>query len=212
MANPMSPKLADRLRYGLVGVIFVFGLAILVMVANPLVPAEFRAFFIDRSSDCMAIPVSGEIALNQPMSFQHSKSGDASRSLRVCGWIEPQDTGTWSTGPESRLLLDLESLVGDALLDFEIAGFVTEKFPQQEAIVSSGGVELAHWSFTKTEAIHQTLRVPHALANAKGGLALSFTFANATSPAASGINNDQRRLAIRLLSLLVTDEGAAAPP
>ena len=198
----------NTLRYGAVGLIVLLGAAVLWMAANPHVGADYRAYFIDKTTDCWALPTTGAVPLNQTISFVGEEATAATRALRACGWLDAQETGTWSLGPESRLHLAPRGLIGDALIDFEIVPFIAKQQPKQTAIISADGTELARWTMTVGATQHATVRVPHAIAARDGGFVLSLRFPLAISPAELKINADRRRLSIRLYALTIRD---AAP-
>ena len=181
-----------RLRAIAAGVLIVFELAVLGMIAMPNVDPQYRAVYIERTSECWPHNVSGSIEPGGRISFLAETDGRSKPLLR-CGWLEPEDVGTWSIGPESRLLLQLEPGRA-ATVDIEVMPFADS----QDVVVNANRAPLTEWTLTKAGPSLQTLEIP---AIADGRLELAFHFPDTTSPHDLGLSNDGRALAIRLLSL-----------
>jgi hypothetical protein len=189
--------------YGLVVPVVLFETAVAVLAFLPQVPDRFRAFFIDRTTDCWPIDVSGEYALGETVSYLPPKSAAQTGTMR-CGWLGPQDTGTWSSGPESRLRFAVADPPADLVLDLELIPFVTDVQPVQTIRISVNGKGIDTIQLEGSEARHQMFSIPgEIVALGDERIDVDFQFPSAHSPARAGINADRRLLALRLLSARV---------
>lgn len=183
-------RLVKRLA---IGALIAFELGVFGMIAMPNVEAQYRAVYIERSSECWPREVSGAIEAGRRVSFLETDADGPSRHLLRCGWLRPEGTGTWSIGPEARLLLQV--IAGrPAAIDLDLQPFSE----RQRVTVTVNGEPLTQWLLTKDSPRPPTLEVP---AVADGRLELAFHFPDAMAPRDLGLANDRRKLAIRLLSL-----------
>jgi hypothetical protein len=176
-----------------IGALVAFELGVLGMILMPDVEPQYRAVYIDRTSECWPRVVSGAIEPGQHISFLKADAKGPSQHLLRCGWMRPEDTGTWSIGPESRLLLQVVAS-RPATIDLELLPFAE----RQRVTVTLNGGPLTEWVLRKDSPRGQTFEIP---AVADGRLELAFHFPDAVAPRELGLSNDRRRLAIRLLSL-----------
>lgn len=198
----MTPR--RRLLYLLLVPVVVFEAAVAALALSPQVDDRFRAFFIDRTTDCWPLDVSGAYALGEPVSLLPPKSGAQTDILR-CGWLGPQDTGTWSTGRESRLRFAVADPPTDLLLDLELVPFVTLPQPVQTVRIDVNGRGIDTIQLEGNDPRHQILRIPRDVVDlGDERIDVDFRFPSAHSPASAGLNNDRRLLAIRLLSVTLT--------
>ena len=185
------------LRVLAIGVLVAFELAVLGMIAMPNVEPQYRAVYIERTSECWPRKVSGTVEPGRTVSFL-ADADDRSKPLLRCGWLDAEELGTWSIGPEARLLLQLEPS-RSATVDIEVLPFAE----RQEVLVTANGTPLTEWTLTKAGPRLQTLELPVV---ADGRVELAFHFPHTTSPRDLGLSNDGRELAIRLLSLTLTPQ------
>jgi hypothetical protein len=175
-----------------IGALVAFELGVFGMMLMPDVEPQYRAVYIDRTSDCWPLEVSGAVEPGRRISFVKTDAEGPSRHLLRCGWMSPEGTGTWSIGPESRLLLQVAG-GRPATIDLELLPFAA-----QRVAVTVNGEPLTEWVLTKDSPRGQTLEVPPV---PDGRLELAFHFPDAVAPRDLGLSNDRRRLAIRLLFL-----------
>lgn len=176
-----------------IGALVAFELVVLGMIAMPNVEPQYRAVYIERSSECWPHKVSGAIEPGRRVSFLKADVDGASKTVLRCGWMAPEGTGTWSIGPESRLLLQVEP-GRSAVVDLDLLPFGKS----QRVSVTANGEPLVEWVLVTGGPQRQTLEVP---AIADGRLELAFHFPDAASPRDLGLSNDRRKLAVRLLFL-----------
>lgn len=176
-----------------IGALVAFELVVLGMIAMPNVEAQYRAVYIERKSECWPREVSGAVEAGRHVSFLEADAEGPSRHLLRCGWLRPEGTGTWSIGPEARLLLQVTP-GRPAAIDLHLLPFAK----RQRVTVTVNGEPLTEWELTKDSPRPQRLEVP---AFAHGKLELAFHFPDAVAPRDLGLANDRRKLAVRLLSL-----------
>src|SRR5690606_15773615 len=113
----------------------LFEAAVLCMIATPRVSDAYRAYFIERSTDCWPQEVPGRLRLGERVSFLKADAAGTAAGLKVCGWIPAAGTGTYSSGPEARLRLAAGPPAGELLLELELLPYVTPAHPVQRVIV-----------------------------------------------------------------------------
>jgi GT2 family glycosyltransferase len=117
------------------------------------------------------------------------------------GWSVPEPWGTWSAGPTATLTLP--PLPGDSPWRVTIAGtpFVAGLAPGERRRVSvdAGGGPVEAAVAPGTDAL--TLAVDVDDTPARAGATLMFTFPDAVSPSALGLNEDTRPLGVALTAL-----------
>jgi hypothetical protein len=194
--------------YAAAGLIGLFELGVLVALANPDVSADYRRFFIDRTTNCWTRDVAGERRFGQTIDMVIAEGTDPYRHagslMLVCGWLSPSGTGTWSIGPEAALRFDTSAIKGNDLdLHLELLPYVSDTHPTQRVTASVAGEEVAALTLDKNSLRQQTIHIPARLVDAAPGgkLDLWFAFPDAISPQTLKINDDNRKLAIRLITL-----------
>jgi hypothetical protein len=98
------------------------------------------------------------------------------------------------------------SLDGKTLeLAFVTQGYVNDKVPEQTVSVKSGGVDVGTWTFRSPLqlAIPQKLTIPATARAAGTQLVLEFALPNAVSPKKLGESDDERQLALGVVSVSV---------
>lgn len=192
------------LLYLLVIPVVLFEATVAVLALMPQVDERYRAFFIDRTTDCWPLDVAGTYDLGETVSLMPPKSAEQTAILR-CGWLAPQETGTWALGPEAELRLNVPDPPTDLLLDLELVPFNIDQHPVQTVRVYVNGKGLQTLQLEGTDARHLEIAIPaDYVALGDQRIDVGFGFPSAHAPVEFGINNDKRRLSIRLLSLRLT--------
>jgi len=88
--------------YILVGLLALFELGVLWLMLHPNVPADYRAYYIDKTTTCLNQPVTGTYTLGTVIPFT-PEGRDAAKLIRVCGWERPTGDGTHTVGTSARL-------------------------------------------------------------------------------------------------------------
>lgn len=200
----------DRLRWTLIGLVLAFEGVVGVLALNPRVSEPFRAYYIDRTSDCWPLPITGQFELGKTLSFL-AGSPDPVHHNRLCGWIDPEATGTWSVGNEARLRFRVPFAPSDVLLELDLLPFTAEGLPEQTVLFTVNGTPLEVLRLGPFSTGLKYFRIPRqVLLDNWGRLDLEMRFPNAQAPVTLGVNNDRRKLAVRIISARLTlAEGAA---
>jgi hypothetical protein len=188
--------------YLLVVLVLAFEASVAALMLRPRVADDYRAFYIERSTDCFPLPISGRYRLGTAVSFLAGAPSAPATAIKVCGWTDPADTGTWSVGREARLRFRFAAAPADVLIGIDMLAFVAEGLPEQRVTVVVNGEELDTIRMGSLSTALKIFRIPRQLIlDHWGYVDLAFRFPDAASPAALGLSNDQRLLAIRLQSV-----------
>jgi hypothetical protein len=197
------------LAWTAVGLVAVFEAAVLYLIATPRVSDDYRAFYIERASNCWPAGASGEVELGRRISFLKADARGPAAKLRECGWVV-SGNGTWSEGPEARLRLMFPAALGPLDLEFELLAHLTEGRPEQHVDLGVDGMALTTLTLDADSPRRQVIRLP-ATATADGAATLSMRFPGAVAPRELEGRDDDRRWTIRLIFLTVrpaaSDEG-----
>lgn len=188
----MSPA---PLLYGLAAAILaaeatVFGLALF-----PNVDPAYRAFYIDRTTDCYPLPVTGDYQLGSTLDFS-----DPARALRArvarCGWRDPAQHGSWTDGQLSMLRFRLDpALVSDLVLTLDLHPYLHGPLQTQLVELTANGIALAPLTLRERKRSTVQLLVPAAaVAAGQGILDLELRFPNARSPYDLGLSPSDKRI------------------
>jgi hypothetical protein len=187
-------------KWALAGVVALGEMAVLALALAPEVSADYRAYYLDRSTACWPRPTTGDYVLGQQLSFRD----DSAAGNTVCGWLEPFDAGTYSTGDRARLRFDFAVPDGGLMLGLVARGYVGPARLQQRVVVSANGQALGEIIFDSPDAAYHALAIPAEVAALDAeGVTLQFDFPDAISPRDMGVNEDTRKLGILLETLSV---------
>lgn len=190
------------LSYIAVGALAALGGAALWLAAHPNVSDEYRAYFIDRSTDCWANNVVGSLPLSGRIWFVTADNAGA-KAVLECGWIAPEATGTWSSGREAKLAVRPQG-AGPWDVELDLLPFS----PPQRVTIVAKGETLLETVLVQGGTIQHRLRLLPTHLDADGRAVLSVALPDGVSPSDLGLAPDPRKLAVRLLSLRVS---AASP-
>ncbi len=186
------------ISYIAVGVLAVLGSTALWLAAHPNVSDDYRAYFIDRSTDCWTANVDGSLPPGGRIWFVSTENASA-KSVLDCGWIAPEATGTWSSGHDAQLAIKPQG-PGPWVVELDLLPFS----PPQRLTIEAKGKTLLETVLVKGGAIQHRLRLLPTHLDADGRAVLRFTLPDGVSPSDLGLVPDPRKLALRLLSLKVS--------
>jgi hypothetical protein len=158
-------------------------------------------------ADCSA--VGGELSLHDVVTptdvgtrieFTHSDSRSA---YLVEGWSSPEGWGTWSEGQTAKIAIPIRSGHVSRIV-VEAGALVSPEHPVQNVGINVNGVSLQGYEISMPSGNLIQINLPdqaRARIEADAVLRLHFEFHNAISPAAIGMNIDQRRLALGLVAI-----------
>lgn len=190
-----------RLLWISVAAVAMFELYAASLVLRPTADATYRAYYIDRSSDCWPHRTPATYTLGTTLMFS-TEAGARYEMNKICGWFYPQEAGNWSYGPYSLLRFVFPPTGGDLVMTLVGGGMVDAAHPTQHVLVSANGTSLGTLSFDSLEPATKTLTIPAALA-ASGTLELRFDYPDARPGTEIGPNEDSHLRALRVQSLTI---------
>ena len=174
-------------------------LTVASLVLRPDVTEAYRAYYIDRSTDCWPHQTAAAYAPGTTLSFVYGR-GTPFDPNKLCGWFYPNAHGTWSYGRFSLLRFNFPPSDRPLRLTLAAGAMVTSAHPSQRVVVSANGTPLGTLLFDSPDAMVKTLEIPASLA-AGGRLDLRFDYPDARSGRELGPNEDTHLRALRMVAL-----------
>jgi hypothetical protein len=171
------------------------------LVLRPSVDATYRAYFIDKTSDCWPHVTPASYELGKDLSFTEG-APNLFFPNKGCGWFYPNAKGTWSYGPFSTMLFRFPGEDLPLTLTINAGAMVDAAHPNQRVEVSANGTKLGTLSFGSMEPEVRTVSIPAELGKT-GSLDLRFDFPDARSGKELGPNEDAHLRAIRFVSMKI---------
>jgi hypothetical protein len=195
--SPLSSPLRLTL-YGLAGIVALFELVVFWLMLQPNVSADYRAYYIDKTTTCMNQPVAGTYTLGTVVDFT-DKGREAAKPLRVCGWEGPVGDGNHAVGTSARLRFVYEQPAAALTLDLTLVAVKRDNQPTQRVVVSVNGTEIGTVTVTADPPQAFSLPVPPDLvAAANGRIELELDLPDAIK--VGNTDPDNRRRSIKLVS------------
>lgn len=196
-------RLSDRSpltlgAYALAAILALFELAVLWQALHPNVSADYRAYYIDRTTTCLPQPVTGEYVLGTELNFR--SEGDETRELRPCGWTGPAGDGTHSVGETSRLRFAIDAK-GPLTLMLELTGVTLPGPAQQRVLISANGQEIGEIAVTPDKTERFVISIPASALDDDGFVDLKFDYPDAISPGKRVSNTYWRSIKLTAASL-----------
>jgi len=114
------------------------------------------------------------------------------------GWSNPEGWGTWSEGEVANLVLPMPEQKAQKII-FTANAFLSQNHPSQEILVQVNKGPIQHFKLNLASNNTIEVAIPNELTKANL-IEIQFQFKNAFSPKSIGMNSDQRKLAIGLIS------------
>lgn len=182
------------------GLVILVELAAVVLMLRPSVDPAYRAYYIDKTSDCWPHRTAAAYKLGTRLSFTVPPDGPEFTPNKICGWFYPDAGGTWSYGRFSRLAFVFPPADLPLRLTIEAAAMVDATHPRQPVVVSANGQQVGTLAFSSPTPALQHLMLPPAIA-ATGRVDLRFDYPGARPGTAMSPNADPHLRAIRVVSL-----------
>lgn len=192
-----GPYRYEAFGYALATVLALTEVAILTLALNPRPHADYRAYYIDRTTTCLNRDVVGSYTIGQTISFRQDGAKQAA-SIKVCGWTGPVGDGTHSLGETSRLRVEIPALDNGLKATLVMSAFIRPPRFKQRVVIRVNGVRAYGVTLSDEETQTVSFVIPDtAPAKAKTlDIALDYLDGVAPSPAASNIY----KRAIKLVS------------
>jgi len=175
-------------------------LAAVALMLRPNVSSDYRAYYIDKSSDCWPHQTAAAYVPGTTLSFAYPPKGADFTPNKICGWFYPDKNGDWSYGRFSLLRFNFAPVAGDLTLTVEARAMVSPAHPVQQVEVSANGLALGTWRFDSAERATKTLSVPAKIA-ASGRIDLRFDYPDARPGRELGPAEDAHLRAIKVETL-----------
>jgi GT2 family glycosyltransferase len=138
--------------------------------------------------------------LRQPGAAEISfKAGGLGTRFLDAGWSVPEAWGSWSTGPSASLSLPLPQ-DGRWTIQLRCRSYADARHPQSVHVDIDNAADVAQWRFDRPEDKPQRLSVSPRDATTT----IRFRFPDAISPLARGRSDDNRPLALGLVSARIS--------
>lgn len=184
--------------YALAALLALFELAVLWQALHPNVSADYRAYYIDRTTTCLPQPVTGDYALGTELDFR--SGGDNTRETRPCGWDGPAGDGMHSIGETSRLRLAIGRRQNLTLM-LELTGVTLPGPAQQRVVISVDGKKLREIAVTPDKTERFTIPVPIDALDEDGFADIALDYPDAISPGKRVANTYWRSVKLTAASL-----------
>ena len=183
--------------YVVAAVLAVSEIVILALALNPDVNADYRAYYIDRTTTCLNRDALGSYTVGQRVSFR-SDGAKQTAGMIVCGWSGPVADGTHSLGETSRLRMEIPPLRDGLTATLQMAAVIRPPQMTQRVLISVNGIPIHKVTLSGKEPTTVSFLIPHtAFANAKA-LDMAFDYLDGIPPSAAASNIYKR--SIKLVS------------
>ena len=190
---------APHVAYAFTGILAAAEIVILALALNPTVNADYRAYYIDRSTTCLNRDSVGDYTLGATVSFRNG-GGKKATSMKVCGWSGPAGDGTHSLGETSRLRVRLPSHRGSLRITMEMSAVIRPPQTTQRVVFSVNGVEAHQVTLMGKPSRIVSFAIPSAVANSEV-FDITFDYLDGIPPHRFASNTYKR--AVRLLSFRI---------
>jgi hypothetical protein len=189
-------RAATRGGYPHAAVIGAAEIIILALALNPNVNADYRAFYIDRTTTCLNRDATGSYTVGQTVSFRSDGAKQAA-SIKVCGWSGSAGDGTHSLGETSRLRLKMPPLGLGLAATLQMAAVIRPPQITQRVVISVNGVQAHAVTLSGKQPRTVSFVIPPALGKADT-LEIAFDYLDGIPPTPAASNIYKR--SIKLVS------------
>lgn len=203
-SGPRAFRLARLGGYTLAALLASAEATILAVALNPRVDADYRAFYIDRTTTCLNRNSSARYLFGETISFRRDGQKRAA-GFKVCGWSSPAGDGTHSLGESSRLRLELPGVGSTVVATLELTPVLRPPQNEQRVRFLVNGILAEEIRLRGPETRTVSFAVPPAALAHGRILDVTLQYPDAIPPTRSA--SDIYKRAVKLLSLRL-DEAA----
>lgn len=198
---PSARILPLPLAYGLAALAALFELFVVFLILHPQVSADYRAYYIDRTTTCLPEPVSGKYELGSNLSFR-SDGRKLAAPLKACGWISPYGEGTPTKGETARLRFAIPPRTTGLTLTLTLRPVVKDEVTSQRVVVSANDVYIDTLQLPDGPSRMMSVEIPADIVEqGNGTLEVKLDFPDAISFEAGGRGSNTQKRAILLSAL-----------
>lgn len=197
-SGPRALRLARLGGYALAASLASAEAAILAVALNPRVDADYRAFYIDRTTTCLNRDSSARYLFGETISFRRDGEKRAT-GFKVCGWSGPAGDGTHSLGENSRLRLELPGVGTTVVATLELTPVLRPPQFEQRVRFLVNGIVAGEIRLKGPETRMVSFAVPSAALAHGSILDVTLQYPDAMPPNRSA--SDIYKRAIKLISL-----------
>ncbi|RUU45129.1 hypothetical protein EOC93_08565 [Mesorhizobium sp. M6A.T.Ce.TU.002.03.1.1] len=181
-------------------------IVILALALNPNVNADYRAYYIDKTTTCLNRDAIGSYTLGETVSFR-SDGAKRAASIKVCGWSGSAGDGTHSLGETSRLRLEIPPLGHGLAATLQMAAVIRPPQITQRVVISVNGVRAQAVTLSGKEPRTVSFVIPPAALGEAKALDIAFDYLDGIpqTPAASNIYKRSIKLVSFRLDAVDTD-------
>ncbi|TIO08316.1 hypothetical protein [Mesorhizobium sp.] len=192
--------------YALAAVLAGSEIVILALALNPNVNADYRAYYIDRTTTCLNRDATGSYTLGETVSFR-SDGAKRAASIKVCGWSGSAGDGTHSLGETSRLRVRTPLLRNGLTATLQMAAVIRPPRITQRVVISVNGVRVHAVTLSGKEPRTVSFVIPPAALGEAKALDIAFDYLDGIppTPAASNIYKRSIKLVSFRLDAFETD-------
>jgi len=161
--------------YCAAGLLLFSEMAIFAAALYPDVSPDYRAYYIDRSTECYPLPVSGAYRLGERVQFG-AVPGSKRANLARCGWRDAEALGSWSDGERSMLRFAVAPQPADLTLELDARPYLDSSISRQRIEVSANGSPVETLELTEQEPTTHRIVIPSAIVGTTGWLDLTFAY------------------------------------
>ncbi|TIT20646.1 MAG: hypothetical protein E5W70_20360 [Mesorhizobium sp.] len=183
--------------YALAAVLAGTEIVILALALNPNVNADYRAYYIDRTTTCLNRDAVGSYTFGETVSFR-SDGAKKTAGMMICGWSGPVADGTHSLGETSRLRLKVPPLRDGLTATLQMAAVIRPPQVTQRVMISVNGVRVHAVTLSGKEPRKVSFVIPPAVVAEPSTLDIAFDYLDGIPPSPAASNIYKR--AIKLLS------------
>ncbi|GLS36611.1 hypothetical protein GCM10010869_22020 [Mesorhizobium tianshanense] len=183
--------------YALAAILAGSEIVILALALNPNVNADYRAYYIDRTTTCLNRDATGSYTLGQTVSFRSDGAKQAA-SIKVCGWSGSAGDGTHSLGETSRLRLEIPPLGHGLAATLQMAAVIRPPQITQRVVISVNGVRAHAVTLSGKEPRTISFVIPPAALGKADTLEIAFDYLDGIPPTPAASNIYKR--SIKLVS------------
>jgi hypothetical protein len=184
--------------YALAAILALLELAVLWQALHPNVPDNYRAYYLDRTTTCLAQAVTGAYQLGTEIDFR--SGGPDTRELLPCGWNGPAGDGMHSVGETSRLRFAVDEPQPLTLM-LELTAVTLPGATVQQVAVSINDTPLDTLTVPAGATQRFTLTTPADAIGEDGMIDVNLDFPDAVNPNGRTANTHWRAVKLTAAAL-----------